>query len=98
MIGFDHRDFINVVDELLKGAPTGTPSPAQIRTAANRAYYSAYGYLRHRIYEGPGDCFRGIGKHRPLIKVCLNAPNSAQLNSIGQSMKNLCDLRETADY
>src|SRR4051794_2174513 len=90
---FDYADLIQVADALI----LVNPSAAQLRTAANRVYYSAYGALRKKIVEAIGDCFNGNGRHSDLSRFCIGS-TSKQLQRLGKYLEDMCQLREEADY
>ena len=95
MADFDYSTLLPLVDVLLKD----NPPECNIRTAANRVYYSAYGSLRKRIVtESRSDCFDGQGFHGVLVNICDRATGSRPLQKIGLALKALLRLREQADY
>jgi hypothetical protein len=95
MPDFDAATFLDVAEELMTAEDP--PPESYIRAAAGRAYYSQYGWLRHKITTTCGDCFGTKGKHQPLYSKCIASPDN-MVRRIGKRLEFLCLLRNRADY
>jgi hypothetical protein len=92
---FDYAELLPIARLLMEGAAT----QAHLRSAANRAYYAAYGCLRKRITAlYLGDVFGEGGNHRSLVRVCLKCQTGTKPREVGKHLQSLLRLRVHADY
>jgi len=92
---FDPNDFNGVAADLVNGE--AVPSPACIRTAVGRSYYSQYGFLKHRLEQNYSGSFGDKGWHSQLCLVCSESTQKG-IRKIGKALEHLWELRRDADY
>jgi hypothetical protein len=93
-VGFDPASFILAAKRSLAGT-----TEADLRAAAGRAYYAAYGTMRARLCAAkalpPDMLFKRRGRHRDVAK---SMGPLMPFKGIAPLYNGLLTLRESADY
>lgn len=91
----DAREFLVLAQQLVEGG--NPPLEAALRTAASRAYYSAYHAAQEIFNTTVNRNERAGGMHARFIQSLTNSSNKND-RAIGYMLKSIYDLRIAADY